>query len=140
MRSPTAIIAGCAAILVAASLAYWYTDAESLVRDERREVLRQGIALFEQKKYPEALQELQAIPIDRTDDWRVPYYLGSTHMMLKDYAAAAGALERALDDEEARLRMGREARKTAEAFEYGRVIGEYAQGLGRLVGEELVRS
>ena len=57
-----------------------------------------------------------------------------------DAQSLARALERALDDEEARLLMGREARKTAEAFEYGRVIGEYAQGLGRLVGEELVRS
>ena len=52
----------------------------------------------------------------------------------------ARALGRVLEDEEARLRMGRAARETAEQFEYGRVIGEYAVGLGRLVGEELVRA
>jgi glycosyltransferase involved in cell wall biosynthesis len=57
-----------------------------------------------------------------------------------DAQSLAGALERALEDEGRRLAMGREARRTAEQFEYGRVIGAYAKGLGRLAGEELVRA
>jgi hypothetical protein len=35
--------------------------------------------------------------------------------------------------------MGARARAIAERFEYARVIGDYARGLGRLVGEELER-
>ena len=57
-----------------------------------------------------------------------------------DAQSLARALGRVLEDEDQRLRMGRAARETAEQFEYGRVIGEYAQGLGRLVGEDLVRA
>ncbi len=57
-----------------------------------------------------------------------------------DAESLARALERALDDEDERKRMGACARETAMQFEYERVIGEYARGLGRLVGEDLVRA
>lgn len=56
----------------------------------------EGIALFDREQYGAALETLQAIPPAETDDWRVPYYIGSSHMMLKDYEAAAEALERSL--------------------------------------------
>jgi glycosyltransferase involved in cell wall biosynthesis len=57
-----------------------------------------------------------------------------------DTRSLADALERVLADEERRVAMGVEARRVAERFEYARVLRRYAQGLGRLVGEELVRA
>lgn len=55
-----------------------------------------GMRLFDQKQYPEALAELQALTAGGSEDWRAWYYLGSTQMMLKNYPAAAEALERSL--------------------------------------------
>lgn len=57
-----------------------------------------------------------------------------------DVASLAAALGRTLADEDERRAMGRRARAVAERFEYRRVLGEYAQGLGRLAGEELRRT
>ncbi|MFT5283972.1 MAG: glycosyltransferase involved in cell wall biosynthesis [Planctomycetota bacterium] len=57
-----------------------------------------------------------------------------------DAPSLARAFDRALSDEDRRIKMGVAARQTVQRFEYSRIIGEYAQGLGRLVGEELVRA
>ena len=58
--------------------------------------LDQGIALFHEKKYAESLEELQSIPDGVIEDWHLPYYSASAHVMLKDYQAAVPLLEEAL--------------------------------------------
>jgi Flp pilus assembly protein TadD len=75
---------------------YGYKTMQDAEKREQAAALEQGIALFEQKNYPEALAELEKIPPGAADDWRAPYYLGSTQMMLKQYETAAGSLEEAL--------------------------------------------
>ena len=58
--------------------------------------MEKGIALFEQERYEEALTRLQEIHEGEFPDWRVPYYIGSSHMMLQGYEQAAQSLEQAL--------------------------------------------
>jgi tetratricopeptide (TPR) repeat protein len=58
--------------------------------------LDEGIALFREKKYEESLEILQAIPEEVLQDWHLPYYTATAHVMLKDYASAAPILEKAL--------------------------------------------
>lgn len=84
-------------VAIVALVWFWYAGAQSRSADERQAILGQGIALFEQKDYPGALRELERIPPHRTDDWQVPYYTGSSQMMLKDYEAAAASFEHALE-------------------------------------------
>jgi len=59
-------------------------------------LLDQGIKEFREEKYQAALQTLDSIPDDAVEDWRIPYYAGSTLIKLKDYKAAAPRLETAL--------------------------------------------
>ena len=60
------------------------------------EALASGISLYEQKQYDEALQALQRVPAGASQEARARYYVGSAHMMLKDYESAARELERSL--------------------------------------------
>lgn len=74
----------------------WKNDSGAPEEAVPAATLEQGIELFDQKKYPEALAALQALTAAGSENWRAWYYLGSTQMMLKDYPAAAEALERSL--------------------------------------------
>ena len=55
-----------------------------------------GIALFQEKKYTEALVMLESVPSDSPQQWRALFYSGSAYIMLKDYQAAVVHLEKAL--------------------------------------------
>lgn len=55
-----------------------------------------GIALFQDKKYSEAMDVFEGISPDGQEYWRVLYYQGSTHIMLKNYQSAVVSLEQAL--------------------------------------------
>jgi tetratricopeptide (TPR) repeat protein len=93
------LLAGLVAVYI-----YWYPAAEPVDSPESEILLRQGIALFQQKKYTETLQELGQIPGNAVD-WRVRYYQGSAHLMLRNYEAAIDSLEQAsvLNDRESRI-------------------------------------
>ena len=60
------------------------------------ELLADGIGHFERKEYEMALEVLQQVPDGQAETARARYYQGSSHIMLKDYAAAAASLESAL--------------------------------------------
>jgi Flp pilus assembly protein TadD len=83
-------------LAIAGGSYYGYTTIRDAEQREQAAALAQGIALFDQKNYPEALAELEKIPPGAADDWRAPYYRGSTQMMLKQYEDAAISLEEAL--------------------------------------------
>lgn len=98
MNKPSAmIIVGAVILLAVGAVAYnRHSSAKSSTARENAARLEQGMALFGQQQYPEALQRLEEIPVDETNDWRIPYYIGSSRMMLKDYKAAVTSLEQAL--------------------------------------------
>jgi tetratricopeptide (TPR) repeat protein len=96
-KSPAMIlIAVVLAGIVVAGVSYWYSNSRPGAVIEYQGVLEQGIAFFNQQKYPEALQELEKIPEESVSDWQIPYYIGSSQMMLKNYRLAADSLEQAL--------------------------------------------
>lgn len=98
IERPAKWVTGAVLLLaIAALLWFWYAGAQSRTAARHEAILGQGIALFEQKDYAGALQELETIPPDRIHDWRVPYYAGSSQMMLKDYEAAAASFEYAME-------------------------------------------
>lgn len=95
-RSPV-LAAGLLALLaVVAGAVYWMQQVSKEQAPPAAAALEQGIALFDQKQYEEALTELQPLADAGTENWRVYYYLGSTQLMLKDYPEAAAALEQSL--------------------------------------------
>ena len=60
------------------------------------DLLADGIGHFEREEYDLALEVLRQVPEGRTESAQARYYEGSSHMMLKDYEAAASSLESAL--------------------------------------------
>lgn len=99
MRIKRALILAALGLLITGLLAvsiYWYLVEKPEETNQSTVLLDQGIALFKQRKYAQALQELEKIPDDAITDWRVPYYRGSTHMMLKHYDPAVASLQQAL--------------------------------------------
>jgi tetratricopeptide (TPR) repeat protein len=81
---------------IAVALFYWNAAKESEQAGQSTALLEQGIALYQQKKYTEAIQELENIPETSDKDWRVPYYLGSAGIMLGNNQKAVILLEQAL--------------------------------------------
>lgn len=75
---------------------YLYNQEQQMTEQQASASLDQGIALFREKKYPEALALFQSIPDGVIKDWHLPYYTATTQVMLKDYEAAALNLEEAL--------------------------------------------
>ena len=59
-------------------------------------LMKQGITQFDQKQYESALETLRSISPGVVEDWRIPYYTGTTLVRLKDYESAAVSLEEAL--------------------------------------------
>jgi tetratricopeptide (TPR) repeat protein len=97
MNRTIALTAAMVVLLVLAFAVYLGRFAGDANRDaQSAAALEQGIALFGQEQYDQALEVLERIPADQITDWRFFYYIGSSHMMLKDYPAAAAALEHAL--------------------------------------------
>lgn len=58
-------------------------------------VLDEGIALYDQAKYEEALQTLETVSPGASQGWRLPYFKGAASVRLKDYQQAARYLEEA---------------------------------------------
>ncbi len=75
---------------------YLYNEEQQMTEQQASASLDQGIALFREKKYPEALALFQSIPDGVIKDWHLPYYTATTQVMLKDYESAAPKLEEAL--------------------------------------------
>jgi len=60
------------------------------------ESLKSGIAHYEAGEYTMALEDLALVPPGSAEEARALYYQGSVHLMLKDFEAAAAALDQAL--------------------------------------------
>ena len=86
------------AILIVAVTAWVYigTSNQQNVNQNSDSSMDSGIALFQERKYTEALLMLEGVPSDSPQKWRALYYRGSTYIMLKDYQAAVVNLEQAL--------------------------------------------
>lgn len=95
-KSRRNILAVVGILLIAAIGWYWHSENRASAAAEYAALLQQGIEQFDQENYPGALETLQRIPQEEVKDWRIPYYMGSAQMMLKDYEQATQTLERAL--------------------------------------------
>ena len=83
-------------LLSVAGLLHLYNTGQQEAKQQAITSLDRGIALFHKKKYAESLEELLGIPDGVIEDWHLPYYTATAHVMLKDYQAAAPVLEEAL--------------------------------------------
>jgi Flp pilus assembly protein TadD len=91
------IIAAVALILVVITVSAIYAYRINQEKQANALLLmEQGITQFKQKQYETALETLRGIPQAAVEDWRIPYYTGSTLIKLKDYESAAVSLEEAL--------------------------------------------
>ena len=95
-RTVVMALAGLVLLALAVSGLIYQQTREAGEAAAREEILRGVIARYEDKDYAGALALVKTIPADEIDDWQAHYYAGASHMMLKDYPAAAAALERAL--------------------------------------------
>ena len=77
-------------------LFHLYNTAQQETEQQAITSLDLGIELFRAKKYAEALEELQGSPEGVIQDWHLPYYTATAHVMLKDYQSAVPELEEAL--------------------------------------------
>jgi tetratricopeptide (TPR) repeat protein len=77
-------------------LFYLFNEDKQVTEQQAIASLDRGIVLFREKNYTESLEELQGIPDGVLNDWHLPYYMASAHVMLKDYDLAAPVLEEAL--------------------------------------------
>ena len=91
------IIAGLSIALAAGAAVSvnWYKMDQQEKAQQNQLVLDQGIALYNQGKYPEALQTLETIAAGAIQDWHLPFYKGAASVRLKDYQTAATYLEQA---------------------------------------------
>lgn len=83
-------------ITAVVAAAYLYQIEQQRQAEDVRALMEQGITQFQQKQYETALETLRSIPQAAVEDWRIPYYTGSTLIKLKDYESAAVSLEEAL--------------------------------------------
>ena len=83
-------------ILAVGGLLNKYHTQKQEVEQRALITLDRGISLFREGKYAESLTELQSIPDGVLQDWHLPYYTASAHVMLKDYPPAVAKLEDAL--------------------------------------------
>jgi tetratricopeptide (TPR) repeat protein len=90
-------IGAVAAVVLVAAL--WFFVLQPGQRDDvapAAESLKSGIAHYEAGEYTMALEDLALVPPGSAEEARALYYQGSTHMMLKDFEAAATVLDQAL--------------------------------------------
>lgn len=84
----------CLVLLFAIAVNSYQSDQQEKAQQNHL-ILDQGIALYDQGKYPEALSKLQTIADADIQDWQVSYYKGAAAVRLKDYPSAATYLEHA---------------------------------------------
>lgn len=98
-RNRNTLIVLVLVILALVAGGYLYTDhrneTERLAR-LAEQVLAEGIGLYEQDRYAEAVNLLESLPGDAPPDWRLPYYTGMAQIQLKDFEAASRNLEAAV--------------------------------------------
>ena len=96
-KSHQFMIAGLSIALAAGAAisVNWYQMKQQEKAQQNQLVLDEGIALYNQGKYPEALQTLESIAPGAIQDWHLPYYKGAASVRLKDYQTAATYLEQA---------------------------------------------
>jgi tetratricopeptide (TPR) repeat protein len=82
--------------LATGGLFHLYNTGQQETRAQATASLDSGITLFREKKYAESLAELQSIPDGVIQDWHLPYYTASAHLMLRDYQSSVPELEKAL--------------------------------------------
>ena len=82
------------ALVVAIAVNFYQADQRQKAQQNHL-ILDQGIALYDQGKYSEALHKLETIAPDEPQDWQVSYYKGAASVRLKDYPSAATYLEQA---------------------------------------------
>jgi len=82
--------------LTTGGIFYLYNAGQQQTRQQAIASLDRGIALFREKKYSESLEVLQSIPDGVIQDWHLPFYTATAHILLKDYQLAALKLEEAL--------------------------------------------
>jgi len=84
------------AVALAAALAVYQRQARLEARMALQEqAIEQGIALYQQGMYEEAMRAFESVTENTRRDWRLPYYQGATAVRLKDYERAASLLEAA---------------------------------------------
>jgi len=83
-------------ITAAGTAAYWHYIERLQQAEAATVLLEEGIAQFHQEQYETALDTLRGIPRGAVEDWRIPYYTGTTFIKLQDYESAAASLEEAL--------------------------------------------
>jgi len=99
MTKPGPILIVVVALVVALAIGglfHLYNTGQQETRAQATASLDTGIALFREKKYIESLAKLQSIPDGVIQDWHLPYYTASAHVMLKDYQSSVPELEKAL--------------------------------------------
>lgn len=82
------------ALLVVIAVSFYQADQREKAQQNHL-ILDEGIALYDQGKYSEALLKLETTEPEVTEDWQVPYYKGAASVRLKDYPSAATYLEQA---------------------------------------------
>jgi tetratricopeptide (TPR) repeat protein len=84
------------AVALAAALTVYQRQARLEARIALQEqAIEQGIALYQQAMYEEAMRAFESVTENTGGDWRLPYYQGATAVRLKDYERAASLLEAA---------------------------------------------
>lgn len=96
-RARKLVLAAVGVVLIAgaAVVAYQYDVQKQQKADAAAAMLSLGIAEFNEERYSTALETLSGIQRGTEHDWRVAYYTGVTQIRLKDFEAAATALEEA---------------------------------------------
>lgn len=92
------LISGASAIAIACA-ALWFLvlqPDQQKNRVQAEQLLVSGINLFNEKKYDQAIETLQRIPPSSAHESKALYYLGSAHMMLKNFESAVKHLDQAL--------------------------------------------
>jgi tetratricopeptide (TPR) repeat protein len=86
---------GIVLVLIVAIAVNSYQAEQREKAQQNHLILDEGIALYDQGKYSEALHILETIAPDDSQDWQVSYYKGAASVRLKDYQSAATYLEQA---------------------------------------------
>ena len=97
-RNRTLLLASVGVIVVALIMgaSLFYRAEQRTQLGDVHALIDEGIAQFRAEQYELSVQTLGSIPENSTQDWHVPYYLGSALIQLKDYEKGAVKLEEAL--------------------------------------------
>lgn len=98
-KSRKPLFGGIGLVLIVAGVAIIYmyqVEQQRQAAFDAHGQIDTGMAQFYAGQYELSLQTLGSIPASSIEDWHIPYYKGSSHIQLKDYASGAALLEEAL--------------------------------------------